>query len=71
MNGTQASKSADEEAVQWFLNEFAENPDLEVKGTYDRLKDLAEENGWKIGSVHSLYRLCKDFKEMAVTPRSA
>lgn len=71
VNFDSTTRCMGEEAVQWFLNEFAENPDLEVKATYDRLKDLAEENGWKIGSLHSLYRLCREFKEMAVTPRSA
>ena len=65
INFDSRTRCMSEEAVQWFLNEFAENPDLEVKGTYDRLKELAEEHGWKIGSVHSLYRLCKDFKAAA------
>ena len=67
INFDSRTRCMSEEAVQWFLNEFAENPDLEVKGTYDRLKELAEEHGWKIGSVHSLYRLCKDFKAAAET----
>ena len=66
INFDSRTRCMSEEAVQWFLNEFAENPDLEVKGTYNRLKELAEEHGWKIGSVHSLYRLCKDFKAAAV-----
>lgn|GEM_PF-4792785 len=69
INFDSRTRCMSEEAVQWFLNEFAENPDLEVKGTYNRLKELAEEHGWKIGSVHSLYRLCKDFKAAAETPR--
>ena len=69
INFDSRTRCMSEEAVQWFLNEFAENPDLEVKGTYDRLKELAEERGWKIGSVHSLYRLCKDFKAAAETPQ--
>ncbi len=56
-------KSFCDEAAKWFLKEWAANPKLEVKRTWKKLKKLAEERGWKVGSLASLYRLCKDIQK--------
>ncbi|MDR2528591.1 MAG: Rha family transcriptional regulator [Synergistaceae bacterium] len=45
------------EAVEWFANEWAAHPEIEIKSAFERFETLAKTNGWTIGGVSTFYRL--------------